>query len=59
MMLDLIPTRLEDLLQSRALPYLLAGVLILIWSGVSAIVSVLRRGRREAEVRPRRRLPLH
>ncbi|HJP30114.1 MAG TPA: hypothetical protein QGF95_06130 [Candidatus Latescibacteria bacterium] len=56
---DTILDQVEGLLQSRAFPYILAGVLIVIWWAVSAVVGVFRRTHLHNEDRPRRRLPLH
>ena len=58
---DLIPELLnqaERLLHSDNLGYVLAGVVIAIWWAASSVVGALRRGRVNAEPRPRRRLPL-
>ena len=56
--LDTILEQAEGLLQSRALPYVLAAVAVLVWWVVSAVVGLLRRGRVEMVDRPTRRLPL-
>jgi len=60
-MADMIPALLsqaERLLHSDNLGYILAGLVIAIWWAASSVVGALRRGRTDAEPRPRRRLPL-
>ena len=55
---DTILDQARGLLDSRALPYILAGVLLVFWWAGSTVAGFLRRGRPDTETRPRRRLPL-
>lgn len=55
---DTILDQAESLLGSRALPYVLAGVLVIIWWACSTVVGFVRRGQTSTVDRPRRRLPL-
>jgi hypothetical protein len=55
---DTILDHAESLLGSRALPYVLAGVLVIIWWACSTVVGFMSRGQTGAQDRPRRRLPL-
>ncbi len=56
--IDTIFAQAKGLLDSRALPYVLAGVLVILWWAGSATMGLLRRSRPGDEERPRRRLPL-
>ncbi|MDA0333757.1 MAG: hypothetical protein O2782_01170 [bacterium] len=56
--IDTILEQAQGLLDSRALPYVLAGVLLILWWAGSTTMGLLRRGRPENVERPRRRLPL-
>ncbi len=58
MTVETITDQAEGLLNSRALPYVLAALLAALWWAAHGLRRLLGRSQPQDEPRPRRRLPL-